>query len=52
MNISNGTSNTTGPGRPVTIVFQAWRTANGTISPRVGWNTLLQTLRTVEGKSA
>ena len=37
---------------PVTMVFQAWRTASGTISPRVGWNTLLQYERTVEGKSA
>ncbi len=36
MKTSNGTSSTTGPGRPVTIVFQAWRTASGTISPRVG----------------
>ena len=41
MNTSNGTSSTTGPGRPVTMVFHAWRTASGTISPRVGWNTLL-----------
>ena len=31
-----------GPGRPVTMVFHAWRTASGTISPRVGWNTRLQ----------
>ncbi len=52
MNTSNGTSSTTGPGRPVTMVFHAWRTASGTISPRVGWNTFLQMLRTVEGKSA
>ena len=29
-------------GRPVVIVFQACRTASGTISPRVGWNTFLQ----------
>ena len=36
MNTSNGTSSTTGPGRPVTMVFQACRTASGTISPRVG----------------
>ena len=42
MNTSNGTSSTTGPGRPVTMVFHAWRTASGTISPRVGWNTRLQ----------
>jgi hypothetical protein len=27
---------------PVTMVFHAWRTASGTISPRVGWNTRLQ----------
>ena len=36
MKTSKGTSITTGPGRPVTIVFHAWRTASGTISPRVG----------------
>jgi hypothetical protein len=42
LKMSNGTSSTTGPGRPVTMVFQAWRTAIGTISPRVGWNTRLQ----------
>ena len=35
-NTSNGTSSTTGPGRPVTMVFQAWRTIIGTCSPRVG----------------
>ena len=52
MNTSNGTSSTTGPGRPVTMVFQACRTIIGTCSPRVGWYTFLQTLRTVEGKSA
>ena len=34
------------------MVFQACRTASGTISPRVGWNTFLQKVRTVEGKSA
>ncbi len=39
---SNGTSSTTGPGRPVVMVFQACRMASGTISPRVGWNTRLQ----------
>src|SRR5216684_474215 len=49
---SNGTSSTTGPGRPVTMVFQACRTIIGTCSPRVGWYTRLHTLRTVEGKSA
>ena len=42
MNTSKGTSSTTGPGRPVVIVFQACRIASGTISPRVGWNTFLQ----------
>ncbi len=42
MNTSKGTSSTTGPGRPVVMVFQAWRIASGTISPRVGWNTFLQ----------
>ena len=42
MNTSKGTSSTTGPGRPVVMVFQACRTASGTISPRVGWNTFLQ----------
>ena len=52
LKMSNGTSSTTGPGRPVTMVFQAWRTASGTMSPRVGWNTRLQQARTVEGKSA
>ena len=52
MNTSNGTSSTTGPGRPVTMVFQACRTASGTISPRVGWNTRLQHDRTIDGKSA
>ena len=51
-NTSNGTSSTTGPGRPVTMVFQACRTACGTCSPRVGWYTRLQIERTVEGKSA
>ena len=39
-------------GRPVIIVFHAWRIASGTISPRVGWNTFLHMVRTVEGKSA
>src|ERR1043165_985553 len=39
LNTSKGTSSTTGPGRPVTMVFHAWRTASGTMSPRVGWNT-------------
>ena len=38
--------------RPVIIVFHACRTIIGTCSPRVGWYTRLQTLRTVEGKSA
>jgi hypothetical protein len=52
MNTSKGTPSTTGPGRPVTMVFQACRTASGTISPRVGWNNFLQIVRTVEGKSA
>ena len=42
LKMSNGTSSTTGPGRPVTIVFHAWRIASGTMSPRVGWNTRLQ----------
>ena len=42
MNTSKGTSSTTGPGRPVVMVFQACRIASGTISPRVGWNTFLQ----------
>ena len=42
LKMSKGTSSTTGPGRPVTIVFQACRTASGTMSPRVGWNTRLQ----------
>ena len=42
LKMSKGTSTTTGPGLPVTMVFQAWRTAVGTISPRVGWNTRLQ----------
>jgi hypothetical protein len=49
LKMSNGTSSTTGPGRPVTMVFQAWRMAVGTMSPRVGWNTRLQQARTVEG---
>ena len=31
LNMSNGTSSTTGPGRPVTMVFHAWRTASGTM---------------------
>ena len=35
MKTSKGTSSTTGPGRPDTMVFQACRTASGTISPRV-----------------
>ena len=52
LNTSNGTSSTTGPGRPVTMVFHAWRTASGTMSPRVGWNTRLHSERTVDGKSA
>ena len=52
MNTSNGTSSTTGPGRPVTMVFHACRTIIGTCSPRVGWYTFLHTPRTVEGKSA
>ena len=42
LKMSNGTSSTTGPGRPVTIVFQACRMASGTMSPRVGWKTRLQ----------
>jgi hypothetical protein len=52
MNTSKGTSSTTGPGRPLVMVFHACRTASGTISPRVGWNTFLHMVRTVEGKSA
>jgi hypothetical protein len=36
MKTSKGTSITTGPGRPEIMVFQACRTASGTISPRVG----------------
>ncbi len=36
MKTSKGTSTTTGPGRPVIMVFHACRTASGTISPRVG----------------
>ena len=52
LKMSNGTSSTTGPGRPVTIVFQACRTASATMSPRVGWNTFLHMVRTVDGKSA
>ena len=52
LKMSNGTSSTTGPGRPVTIVFQACRIISGTWSPRVGWNTFLHMVRTVDGKSA
>ena len=32
------------------MVFHACRTASGTISPRVGWNTFLHMVRTVDGK--
>ena len=42
LKMSKGTSSTTGPGRPVTIVFHACLTAKGTMSARVGWNTRLQ----------
>src|SRR3954453_19292475 len=51
MNTSNGTSSTTGPGRPVTMVFQACRTIIGTCSPRVGWYTRLHTLRPAGGRA-
>ena len=51
-NTSNGTSSTTGPGRPVTMVFHACRTIIGTCSPRVGWYTRLHKVRTLDGKSA
>jgi hypothetical protein len=52
LKISNGTSSTTGPGRPVTMVFHAWRMKSGTCSARVGWNTRLQKGLTADGKSA
>ncbi len=42
LKMSNGTSSTTGPGRPVTIVFHARRVCSATCSGRVGWNTRLQ----------
>jgi len=36
LKISNGTSSTTGPGRPVTMVFHACRTAIGNCAAVVG----------------
>jgi hypothetical protein len=42
----------TGPGRPVTIVSNAWRSASGSMSTRVGWKARFTTGRMTEGKSA
>ena len=36
-NTFSGTSRFTGPGRPDSMRSQAWRTASGTMSTRVGW---------------
>ena len=42
----------TGPGRPVTIVSIAWRSASGSMSTRVGWKARLTTGRSTCAKSA
>src|SRR5512139_1748600 len=42
----------TGPGRPVTMVSMAWRSASGSMSTRVGWKARLTTGRITCAKSA
>ena len=51
-NTLNGTSRFTGPGRPLSMVVIAWRSASGSISTRVGWKLCLTTGRTTLVKSA
>ena len=46
------TSRFTGPGRPVSMVVIAWRSASGSMSTRVGWKLRLTTGRSTLGKSA
>ncbi len=42
----------TGPGRPVTMVSNAWRSASGSMSTRLGWKLRLTTGRSTCAKSA